>query len=200
MAKQGISGPKPRFLVGNLKDIAKLVKISTSNDMKSISHDIVGRLVPHLHLWQKNYGMCKKLKKNEMGYSIYIYMLNCVYYYDLYGQSHTIYVHSGKRFIYWYGSEPRLCLTETDMIKELLSSKFVQNTGKSWLQQEGTRNFIGRGLLMANGASWTHQRHIVAPAFMADKLKVCIHDTSLSHIIPDSYHRGESSVSTVLLL
>ncbi|KAJ4812729.1 hypothetical protein LUZ62_025295 [Rhynchospora pubera] len=132
MARQGVYGPKPRFLVGNLKDIAKLVKISTSTDMPSISHDIVGRLMPHLLLWRKLYG---------------------------------------KRFIYWYGSEPRLCLTETDMIKELLSSKFVQNTGKSWLQQEGTRHFIGRGLLMANGASWSHQRHIVAPAFMADKLK-----------------------------
>jgi len=79
---------------------------------------------------------------------------------------------SGKRFIYWYGSEPRFCLTETDMIKEFLSSKYAQVSGKSWLQQQGTKNFIGQGVLMANSAKWLHQRHVVAPAFMGDKLKV----------------------------
>ncbi|KAG2643340.1 hypothetical protein PVAP13_2KG298300 [Panicum virgatum] len=58
------------------------------------------------------------------------------------------------------------------MIKEFLSSKYAASaTGKSWLQRQGTRHFIGGGLLMANGARWSHQRHVVAPAFMADKLK-----------------------------
>lgn len=75
--------------------------------------------------------------------------------------------------MYWYGSEPRLCLTDAAMIKEFLSSKYAANaTGKSWMQREGTKHFIGGGLLMANGAHWSHQRHVVAPAFMADKLKV----------------------------
>ena len=75
--------------------------------------------------------------------------------------------------MYWYGSEPRLCLTDAAQIKEFLSSKYAANaTGKSWLQRQGTRHFIGRGLLMANGAHWSHQRHVVAPAFMPDKLKV----------------------------
>lgn len=101
----------------------------------------------------------KKKKKNgneQREYYVFVYMLIIV----------------GKRFIYWYGSEPRLCLTETDTIKELLSSRFVQLTGKSWLQRQGSKHFIGQGLLMANGANWFHQRHVVAPAFMADKLKV----------------------------
>lgn len=75
--------------------------------------------------------------------------------------------------MYWYGSEPRLCLTDAAQIKEFLSSKYAANaTGKSWLQRQGTRHFIGRGVLMANGAHWSHQRHVVAPAFMPDKLKV----------------------------
>lgn len=78
----------------------------------------------------------------------------------------------GKRFIFWYGNEPRLCLTETDLIKEFLSSKNSPATGKSWLQRQGTKDFIGKGILMANGQDWFHQRHIVAPHFMGDKLKV----------------------------
>ncbi|XP_078444832.1 cytokinin hydroxylase-like [Wolffia australiana] len=132
MAKQGVHGPKPSFLMGNLMEIASLLSKTTSSDMASIDHDIVSRLLPHYVLWSKQYG---------------------------------------KRFIFWCGSEPRMCLTETDMIKELLSSKHTHASGKSWLQQQGSKHFIGRGLLMANGDDWLHQRHIVAPAFMGDKLK-----------------------------
>lgn len=77
----------------------------------------------------------------------------------------------GKRFIYWNGTEPRMCLTETDLIRELLT-KYSTSSGKSWLQRQGTKHFIGKGLLMANGSDWYHQRHIVAPAFTGDKLKV----------------------------
>lgn len=56
MAKQGVYGPRPRFLVGNLKDVAALVAKATAADMESISHDIVGRLMPHYALWSKIYG------------------------------------------------------------------------------------------------------------------------------------------------
>ncbi|KAF8390130.1 hypothetical protein HHK36_024652 [Tetracentron sinense] len=139
MEEQGVRGPKPRFLVGNLIDVASLVTVATSNDMDSIHHDIVDRLVPHYVAWSKVYG---------------------------------------KRFVYWVGSEPRMCLTEMEMIKELLSAKYSNLSGKSWLQQQNSKHFIGRGLLMANGNDWYHQRHIVAPAFMADKLKMLqsLHD------------------------
>lgn len=124
-------GPKPRFLVGNILDMASLVSSSTSKDMDSINHNIVDRLLPHFVAWSKLYG---------------------------------------KRFIYWNGIEPRLCLTETELIKELLS-KYSTISGRSWQQRQGSKHFIGRGLLMANGRDWYHQRHIVAPAFTGDNLK-----------------------------
>ncbi|XP_076901854.1 cytokinin hydroxylase-like [Bidens hawaiensis] len=131
MSRQGVRGPKPRFLIGNLLDIAYLVSKSTSYDMPTVDHDVVPRLLPHFVLWSKIYG---------------------------------------KRFIYWNGTEPRMCLTDTEQIKELLV-KHSTTSGKSWLQQQGSKHFIGRGLLMANGQDWYHQRHIVAPAFIKDKLK-----------------------------
>ncbi|CAN6574462.1 unnamed protein product [Malus baccata var. baccata] len=131
MEKQGVRGPKPRPLNGNILDMATLVTKSTSHDMHTIDHDIVGRLLPHYVAWSKQYG---------------------------------------KRFIYWNGIEPRMCLSETELIKELLS-KYSTISGKSWLQQQGSKHFIGRGLLMANGEDWYHQRHIVAPAFTGDRLK-----------------------------
>ncbi|KAJ1391416.1 Cytochrome P450 [Sesbania bispinosa] len=131
MEMQDVRGPKPRFFTGNILDMASLVSKTTSQDMKTISHDIVGRLLPHFLLWSTQFG---------------------------------------KRFLYWNGIEPRLCLTETELIREFLS-KHSTVSGKSWQQRQGSKHFIGEGLLMANGEEWYHQRHIVAPAFMGDKLK-----------------------------
>lgn len=164
MASQNVSGPEPGFLVGNLTDIASLIAKSTSADMESIDHDIVGRLMPHYVLWSKIYGMplCLHLATQIIPSNFH----------ELFPKVLSVFGISGKRFMFWYGSEPRLCLTEIDMIKELLSSKYVHISGKSWLQQQGSKHFIGQGLLMANGDNWFRQRHVVAPAFMADKLKV----------------------------
>ncbi|CAN8238564.1 unnamed protein product [Cochlearia groenlandica] len=131
MERQGITGPKPRLLTGNIINISEMVSKSVANDCSSINHDIVPRLLPHYVAWTKQYG---------------------------------------KSFIIWNGTEPRLCLTETEMIKELLT-KHNHVTGKSWLQQEGTKGFIGRGLLMVNGEAWHQQRHLAAPAFTRDRLK-----------------------------
>ncbi|KAF1888746.1 hypothetical protein Lal_00036788 [Lupinus albus] len=131
MKMQGILGPKPHFLTGNILHMSSLVSKTTSNDMKTITHDIVGRLLPHFLQWSTQYG---------------------------------------KRFVYWNGNEPRLCLTETELIKEFLS-KYNTVSGKSWQQRQGSKNFIGGGVLMANGQDWYHQRHIVAPAFKGDRLK-----------------------------
>ncbi|CAN1295362.1 Cytokinin hydroxylase [Linum perenne] len=131
MEQQGIRGPKPRPLIGNIPDMSSLISQSTSVDCDHLHHDIVPRLLPHFVLWSQQYG---------------------------------------KRFIYWNGTEPRLCLTEPELIKELMT-KYSTKAGKSWMQQQGTKHFIGKGLLMANGENWYHQRHVISPAFMGEKLK-----------------------------
>lgn len=77
----------------------------------------------------------------------------------------------GKSFVFWWGAEPRLAVYELEQIKDLLSSKNVHSLGRSKQQREGVMHFIGKGLLMANGDAWTHQRRVVAPAFHASKLK-----------------------------
>ncbi|KAF7819983.1 cytokinin hydroxylase-like [Senna tora] len=131
MERQGVRGPKPRFLTGNLLHMASLSSSSTSHPMDSISHDIVARLLPHFVSWSHRYG---------------------------------------NTFLFWNGTEPRLCLTDTELIKDFLT-KCSTVSGRSWQQLQGSNHFIGRGLLMANGAQWYHQRHIVGPAFMGDRLK-----------------------------
>ena len=56
MDRQGVRGPKPRLLVGNILDMAALIEKSTLHDMNSITHDVVSRLLPHYVAWSKQYG------------------------------------------------------------------------------------------------------------------------------------------------
>mgnify|MGYP000851963832 CR=1 FL=1 len=56
MARQGVHGPPPRPLIGNLRDVSALVAQATADDMPALSHDIVGRLMPHYVLWSRTYG------------------------------------------------------------------------------------------------------------------------------------------------
>lgn len=56
MRRQGVSGPNPRLLSGNLAEMAAITAETVSSDEKTISHDIVGRLLPHFRIWSKQYG------------------------------------------------------------------------------------------------------------------------------------------------
>ena len=57
MEKQGVRGPKPRGITGNILDMFNLTSQSTSKDMDTIHPDIVGRLLPHYVNWSKSYGI-----------------------------------------------------------------------------------------------------------------------------------------------
>ncbi|KAL7169999.1 hypothetical protein ACSBR2_034952 [Camellia fascicularis] len=70
MEKQGVYGPKPRFLVGKISDMASLVSKSTSKCMDSINHDIVGRLLLHCLIWSKQYGQGDIQAGAIAGYSL----------------------------------------------------------------------------------------------------------------------------------
>lgn len=56
MERQGITGPNPRLLTGNIIDISKMLSQSVSDDCSSIHHNIVPRLLPHYVTWSKQYG------------------------------------------------------------------------------------------------------------------------------------------------
>ena len=56
MERQGVKGPPPSFMVGNLMAIANLCEKATVNDMESLSHDIVNRILPHYVKYSRIYG------------------------------------------------------------------------------------------------------------------------------------------------
>ncbi|MFS7932622.1 putative cytochrome P450 [Helianthus anomalus] len=76
----------------------------------------------------------------------------------------------GKQFIYWSGNEPRMTLLEPHLIKEFLG-KHNYNLGRSLQQLQGSKDLTGRGVIMAEGHDWNHQRKVVAGAFVNQKLK-----------------------------
>ncbi|GLJ21865.1 hypothetical protein SUGI_0408890 [Cryptomeria japonica] len=56
LKKQGFKGPPPRFMIGNLLDIADTVQHQLLTDMPSISHDYAYRVFPYLLKWRQTYG------------------------------------------------------------------------------------------------------------------------------------------------
>lgn len=77
---------------------------------------------------------------------------------------------AGETFLYWYGTDPRICISDPDMAKEILSNKF------GFYAKPKTRPpieaMIGNGLVLVNGIDWVKRRRILNPAFSMDKLKV----------------------------
>lgn len=69
MERQGVTGPKPRPLTGNILEISAMVSQSASKDCDSIHHDIVGRLLPHYVSWSKQYGRVLNCNKFVFSWS-----------------------------------------------------------------------------------------------------------------------------------
>ncbi|MCL7039704.1 hypothetical protein MKW94_014888 [Papaver nudicaule] len=76
----------------------------------------------------------------------------------------------GKPFLYWYGTDPRICITDPELAKQVLSNKFGFYT-KPRINPTVIA-MIGRGLALITGMDWVKHRRVVNPAFNTDKLKV----------------------------
>ncbi|XP_058084244.1 cytochrome P450 709B1-like isoform X3 [Magnolia sinica] len=76
----------------------------------------------------------------------------------------------GETFLYWFGTQPRICITEPELAKEVLSIKFgFYPKSKARPPLAAT---LGKGLVFVNGLDWVRHRRIVSPAFNVDKIKV----------------------------
>lgn len=76
----------------------------------------------------------------------------------------------GTPFLYWFGPQPRICVSDYNLVKQILSKKyghFVKNDA-----QPAILSMIGKGLVLVEGADWVRHRRVLTPAFTMDKLKV----------------------------
>jgi hypothetical protein len=78
----------------------------------------------------------------------------------------------GCPFVYWFGSQPRLVITDPNLVKTVL----LDTTGLFRKRQGGNnplaRQLIGDGLPGLDGSKWAHHRRIIAPAFNMERVKV----------------------------
>jgi len=77
---------------------------------------------------------------------------------------------AGEPFLYWYGPQPRICIFDYELARQILSSKsghFVKNDAHPTLLA-----LVGKGLGFMEGADWVRHRRVINPVFTIDKLKV----------------------------
>ncbi|CAK9136767.1 unnamed protein product [Ilex paraguariensis] len=147
LQSQGVGGPSPSFLYGNIPEMKKIHLHLRSTTMTSLtdhqhhhhgdgsggalSHDWPSTVFPHIARWRNEYGPI---------------------------------------FMYSRGNIQNLCITDPEMVKEVSLCTSL-NLGKPSFLSKERGPLLGQGILSSNGQYWAHQRKITAPEFYLDKVK-----------------------------
>ncbi|KAK6260423.1 Cytochrome P450 - like 6 [Theobroma cacao] len=78
----------------------------------------------------------------------------------------------GETFLYWHGTDPRLCISDPELAKQILSNKFGYYSKPR--ARPSVEMLAGKGLALINGLDWVRRRRILNPAFSLDKIKVMV--------------------------
>ncbi|XP_073010712.1 cytochrome P450 709B2-like [Typha latifolia] len=76
----------------------------------------------------------------------------------------------GGTFLFWMGPQPRICITDPEMVKQVLSNKFGFYTKPT--MNPSLFALVGKGLFTSEGSDWAVRRRIINPAFTMVKLKM----------------------------
>ncbi|KAJ4727306.1 putative Cytochrome P450 [Melia azedarach] len=76
----------------------------------------------------------------------------------------------GPIFVYSTGNIQMVCVTDTEMVKELSICTSL-SLGKPVYHSKERGPILGNGILSSSGLIWAHQRKIIAPEFYLDKVK-----------------------------
>lgn len=69
------------------------------------------------------------------------------------------------------GNIQSLHINDPDLVKEIITNTST-DLGNPTFKEKELGPLLGQGILTTNGASWAHQRKIIAPEFYMDKVKV----------------------------
>ncbi|KAK1285774.1 hypothetical protein QJS10_CPB20g00040 [Acorus calamus] len=166
MGKQGIGGPEPGFLYGN---IAEMRRISSEEEEKKMKGDVGGHvdgdyaatLFPYFERWRRDYG---------------------------------------RMFIYATGNLQTLYVTDPNLVKEISLCKSL-DFGKPLYLQKERGPLLGQGIFTSNGEVWAHQRKVIAPEFLMNKVKGMV-DIMVESTIPllkawESKIVGEGGIANI---
>lgn len=160
LTKQGIRGPPPTLLLGNIMEIKKARGSCNITSETPTSHNCAALLFPFFEKWRKQYGMFKKYIWNFHLHKILIYLYNT-------------YISAGEVFVFALGNTQILYVNQPDAVREITTCTSL-DLGKPTYQYKERGALLGQGILTSNGASWVHQRKVIAPELYMDKVKVLL--------------------------
>ncbi|XP_059437592.1 cytochrome P450 714C2-like [Corylus avellana] len=134
LRKQGIRGPPPSFLLGNIGDMKKMKSSPSKAQQKGeqvITHNCSSAIFPFFDEWRKSYG---------------------------------------STFMFSLGNIQILHMNDLEVVKEISICTSL-DFGKPSYQSKERGPLLGQGILTSNGATWAHQRKILAPELYMDKVK-----------------------------
>ena len=74
---------------------------------------------------------------------------------------------AGPMFLFSFGSIQLLCLTDTEIVKEISLCTSL-SLGKPPYLVKDRGALVGQGIGSSSGPTWAHQRKIIAPEFYID--------------------------------
>ncbi|XP_042521255.1 cytochrome P450 714C2-like [Macadamia integrifolia] len=143
LRRQGIRGPPPSFLLGNVPEMKKIQSLlASSNSIYSkevkvlngdqiAAHDYTSTFFPYFEYWRKQYG---------------------------------------PTFMYSTGNVQHLYISDPYLVKEITLSN-SWDLGKPSYLIGVIGPLVGLGVSLSSGQAWFHQRKIIAPEFFIDKVK-----------------------------
>ncbi|CAK7322511.1 unnamed protein product [Dovyalis caffra] len=82
----------------------------------------------------------------------------------------------GKMFLFWYGTKPRLVISDPDMIKEVLVNNNVGGSYEKLALNPLGKVLFGEGLVVLEGKKWALHRRIANQAFNLERVKSWVPD------------------------
>ncbi|KAL8154371.1 hypothetical protein V2J09_012131 [Rumex salicifolius] len=142
LRKQGITGPSPSLLCGNMAEMQRIIRASTvskgtpppvidGSDRVSVAHDYTSAVFPYFQHWAETYGLV---------------------------------------YTYSTGDRQHLYINDPKLVKEMSQSMSL-HLGKPSHITKALAPMLGNGIIRSNGIPWAHHRKILSPAFFMDKVK-----------------------------
>ncbi|KAK3127885.1 hypothetical protein QOZ80_7AG0579710 [Eleusine coracana subsp. coracana] len=78
----------------------------------------------------------------------------------------------GPKFLIWFGTTPRLTISEPELIREVLLSRAEHF--ERYVAPPLIRQFEGMGLTNLHGDEWARRRKLLTPAFHTENLKLLV--------------------------
>ncbi|XP_059434198.1 cytochrome P450 714C2-like [Corylus avellana] len=134
LRKQGIRGPPPSFLIGNIGDMKKTKSSPSKAQQKeeqAITHNCYSAIFPFFDEWRKSYGPI---------------------------------------FMFSLGNIQILHMSDPEVVREISICTSLVVRMPSF-ESKAVEPLFGEGILTSNGATWAHQRKILAPELYMNKVK-----------------------------